>query len=133
RQWRPNHPKPLASEGVAPDLVIEELVRLGHRWLAACRSSRRLVGCYLGSKCGALRLRARGGYRRGSGWRLAEGDSWTCAYRKSHPTFRRLHLQDLHPDTSHRLSNLYFAISLLVYGSLPSSLFPCWLLFCASP
>src|SRR5262249_27988145 len=47
----------------------------------------------------------------------------TCAYRKSHPTFRRLHLQDLHPDTTHRLSNLDFPISLLVYGSLPSSLF----------
>src|SRR5262249_35599065 len=56
-----------------------------------------------------------------------------CAYRKSHPTFRRLHLQDLHPDTTHRLSNLDFAISLLFYGSLPSSPFPCRLLFCASP
>ena len=56
-----------------------------------------------------------------------------CAYRKSHPTFRRLHLQDLHPDTTHRFSNLDFAFSLLVYGSLPSSLFPCRLLFCASP
>src|SRR5215813_12348065 len=64
-------------------------------------------------------------------WRVCENlaDLAGCAYRKSHPTFRRLHLQDLHPDTTHRLSNLDFAISLLVYGSLPSSLFPCRLLF----
>src|SRR5215471_16005281 len=59
--------------------------------------------------------------------------SSACAYRKSHLTFRRLHLQDLHPDTTHRLSNLDFTILLLVYGSLPSSLFHCSLLFCASP
>jgi|SRR5215467_13657638 len=40
------------------------------------------------------------GHRYRNGVRLDN----TCAYRKSHPTFRRLHLQDLHPDTTHRLS-----------------------------
>jgi hypothetical protein len=55
-----------------------------------------------------------------------------CAYRKSHPTFRRLHLQDLPPDTTHRLSNLDFVILLLVYSSLPSPLFPYSLFICAS-
>jgi hypothetical protein len=47
------------------------------------------------------------------GWLIGHGLGWrgvflACAYRKSHPTFRRLHLQELSIDTTNWHSEFSF-------------------------